>query len=41
MLGLLGNDEGETFEDGLIPVCFEVDDHVSNLGEVEFNSIVG
>ena len=41
MLGLLGDDKGETFEDGLVPVRFEVDDHMSNLGEVEFNSIVG
>lgn len=41
MLGLLGDDKGESFEDGLVPVGFEVDNHVSNLGEVEFNSIVG
>lgn len=41
MLGLLGDDKCETFEDGLIPVSFEVDDHVSDLGEVEFYPIVG
>lgn len=41
MLGLLSDDEGETFEDGLIPISFEVDDHVSDLGEVEFYPIVG
>lgn len=41
MLGLLGDDKGEAFKDGLIPVSFEVDDHVRNLGEVELNPIVG
>lgn len=41
MLGLLGDDKGKAFKDGLIPVSFEVDDHVSNLGEIEFDPIVG
>ena len=41
MLGLLSNDEGKSFEDGLIPIGLEMDDHVRYLGEVEFNAVEG
>ncbi len=41
MLGLLCDNEGETFKDCLIPVSLEVDDHVGDLGEVKFYPIVG
>ncbi len=39
MLGLLCNDEGKSFEDGLIPIGLKMDNHVCYLGEVEFNAI--
>lgn len=39
MLRLLSNDEGESFEDGVVPISLEMDDHVCYLGEVEFDTV--
>ena len=39
MDGVLCDDEGEVLEDGVAPSAFEVDDHVRQLGEVEFYAV--
>mmetsp|Transcript_3576 Transcript_3576/g.8611 ORF Transcript_3576/g.8611 Transcript_3576/m.8611 type:complete len:674 (+) Transcript_3576:1160-3181(+) len=37
--GLLGNDETESLQNGIVPLGFEVDDHVRQLRKIKFDSL--